>query len=332
MPREEVEAEEPNLRVPRLARLALLALLMGVLAFVDEPDRTVFWGALFDAGHVLLFGLAALLVRGVLAPDPVGTGKRWTSAWALLITLAVGAASEVLQLLQPGRDASVGDLLRDAAGAAAFLLLRAAVVAPGAGVSGQTAVRRRGAAGLLAVSLLVAAAVPFVRVVDAYVERDRAFPTLFGLDGSRWERQFVWTGDAELVPDAMPRGRPAAEGAPLARLSLRPGRYPGLVLDEPYPDWRGYQRLVFWTYSETDAPLTLTIRVHDAGHDGRWNDRFNTRVVVTRGAHRIAIPLDEIRRAPRGREMDMSRIRGIVMYAYRLDRPARVYLGPLRLE
>jgi len=53
---------------------------------------------------------------------------------------------------------------------------------------------------------------------------------------------------------------------------------------------------------------------------------------ASEGETRIEVPLDEVRRAPRDREMDMRRIRLIVLYAYRLDRPVTLRLGPVRVE
>lgn len=311
-------------------RLALVVALLALLAFVDAPEQTLFWIALFDAGHALLFGVVALLVRGLLDLMRPATGGARASAQAFCATLVLAAASEIVQLFQPARDASVGDFLRDSAGAAASLLFHLVLTR-----SGPAGGRRGTRLGLVlstcGVSLLVAVAVPFLRVVDTYRQRNRAFPTLVALDGSSWERQFLSTGGADLVRGVGPSATGWA-GGPTALLNLRPGTYSGLVLDEPYPDWRGFKRLVLPVFSDDDVPLTLTVRVHDAWHNQRLDDRFNQRFVVTRGPHLIVIPLDDVRRAPRGREMDLGRIRGIVLFAYRLGRPAHVYLGPFRLE
>ncbi len=330
MPSNATTAGRPE-RGPTLARLALLACLMATLVFLDEPDRTMFWGSFFDFGHVLLFGLAAVLISGVLAAMPPLRGVRAGAVWALGLTVILGATSEILQLYQPGRDASVGDFLRDAVGATAFLLLRASVAAGGAGRGAWTA-GRRVAAAALAIALLAAAAGPFAGVVGDYVQRNRAFPTIAALDGARWERRFVLLDDAELAPKALPGDSVGAGIGSLARLDLKPGRVPGLVLEEPYPDWRGYQRLVFWTYSDTNTPLHLILRIHDAGSGAGWNDWFNLSFTVGRGARLVSVPLDEVRRAPRGRPMNMARIRGVVLYARHLERPTHLYLGPIRLE
>jgi hypothetical protein len=83
---------------------------------------------------------------------------------------------------------------------------------------------------------------------------------------------------------------------------------------------------------DLDSPITLTIRVHDADHDQRYADRFNRRLVVSPGLNRFVIPVEDIVNAPDRRRMDLRRIRGIVLFAYELDRATHVYLGPLRLE
>jgi len=162
-------------------------------------------------------------------------------------------------------------------------------------------------------------------------ERARAFPVLARFDGSWWESALIETGNSALTPgksSTPPPGMPSG----LARIDLQPATYPGLTIDQPYPDWRGYQRLVLTIVSDLDVPIPLTLRVHDAAHDNRYGDRFNTRLMVTPGANRLTIPLEEIRRAPAGREMDLSRIRGIVLFAYRLNHPVHLYLGTVRLE
>jgi len=314
---------------------AWILLLVGLLLFLilgDAPERTRFWDALFDAGHTPLFGLVALSLLGLLRirtrPDH-GSRTWWT---AFVVTLVVGAATECLQVFQANREASIEDFLRDIAGAGALLLLVAAVPwgAPGAGPIRTR--RGRLSAAAVAMVLLVAAGAHLAMTAALYAARDRAFPTLFALDGSWWERRLVEPSGSTLTPASMvPRGL-AATGELLARLDLEPGTYPGIAFDEPYPDWRGYRRLVFAVVSDLDRPLSLVVRVHDAAHDQRTADRFNRSLVIHPGINRVAIPIDEIRMAPDRREMDLRRIRGVILFAYRLVEPTHVYLGALRLE
>ncbi len=105
-----------------------------------------------------------------------------------------------------------------------------------------------------------------------------------------------------------------------------------MAFDEPYPDWRGYRRLLVTIVSDLDAPLSLVIRVHDAAHDQRSKDRFNRSLTIAPGVNRFSIALDDIERAPDRRRMDMRRIRGVLIFGYNLKAPTHVYLGALRLE
>ena len=89
---------------------------------------------------------------------------------------------------------------------------------------------------------------------------------------------------------------------------------------------------MFTVVSDLDEPLRVTIRVHDAAHDQRYEDRFNRTLTIAPGVNRFEIRLDDIRTAPDRREMDMSRIRGVVIFAYRLAASTHVFLGPLQLE
>lgn len=311
--------------------LALLGLLLFLILF-DAPQRSRFWDALFDAGHTPLFGLVALSLLGFLRTRtrPDQGSRMWWTAFA--VTLLLGAATECLQVFQANRDASIEDFLRDLAGAGAFLLL-AAAMAWGAWAPGPIRSRRgRLSAAGVALLLLAAAGGHLAMTAALYAARDRAFPTLFALDGSWWERRLIEANGSSLTPAAVvPRGV-GATGEPLARLDLEPGTYPGLAFDEPYPDWRGYRRLVFTVVSDLDLPLPLVIRVHDEAHDQRAADRFNRSIVIYPGVNHVAMAIDEIRLAPDRREMDVRRVRGVILFAYRLVKPTHVYLGALRLE
>jgi hypothetical protein len=306
-------------------RLLLLGALLLFPILVGTPDDTRFWRALFNLGHAPLSGLLALVIRGYLASRARAAGRdagRRASLAAFAVTLAVGAAIEVVQLAQAHRNPSWADLARDAAGAAGFLLLHEALAGrPQRAAAPRRAPWARRTIGLAGVALLAATTTSFAGTIRLYAERNRAVPTLFALDGSWWERELIDEDEARLT---FPGG--------LARLDLEAAEYPGVTLEEPYPDWRGYTNLVLTIVSNLDSPLPMVLRVHDAAHNKRFGDRFNRRLVVRPGENTFRIPIDEIRRGPRGREMDMSRIRQILLFAFQLERPVHVYLGPIRLE
>jgi VanZ family protein len=326
------DADQPRSRSSAIAWAVLLAGLLSFMMFGQEPERTRFWAAFYHAGHVPLFGLVAVSVLGFLRSRgaSLASPRPWWTAFA--VAVALGGTTEALQVFQPGRDASVWHFLRNVAGAASFLLVLATVGWTGGHRSLIRPAGRRALVGLGVVAMLTASGFNLAATVTAYGERDLAFPTLFAADGSLWERTFVDTQDSVLTPHARPVGVVIPFDGPLARLDLKPGAYPGVAFDEPYPDWSGARSLVLTFVSDLDAPLPLVIRINDAEHDNRYADRFNRQVVIRPGVNRVTIPLDDVRRAPDRRAMDMRHIRQILVFGYRLTAPTHVYLGPIRLD
>ncbi len=323
-----------GVRGSRAATVAWAVLLTGLLLFMvfgQVPDRTLFWESLYHAGHVPLFGMVAVAILGLLRERGAALAepRPWWTAFALAV--ALGAATEALQLAQPGRDASVWHFLRDVAGAASFLLVLAMAGWTGGRGSLIRSAGRRALVVLGVAAMLSASWFDLARTVVIYGERDTALPTLFALDGSWWERPFVEAHGSVLTPHTRPAGVTAPFDQPLARLDLEAGTYPGIALDEPYPDWRWARSLVLTFFSDLDAPLPLVIRVNDKAHDNRYADRFNRQFLVRPGLNRIVIALADVRRAPDRREMDMRHIRQIIVFAYGLTAPTHVYIGPVRL-
>ena len=295
-------------------RIAVILGLLLILAFGDVPERTRFWRALVNLGHVPLFGFLALSLLSVVRRSRPQWSSASHSLGAFIGAVGIGLAAEALQALTPNREASLQDIARNVAGALAFLVAGA--------VRDNRHEWARGRLGLAigAAALLVAvAAGEFARAVAVDVALARAMPTLARLDGSWWERDVVTPTAATLTP---------ADPGHLARLVLEPGTYPGLTLDELYPDWRGFRLLELTIVSDREAPLAMSIRVNDAAHDNRHADRFNRSLVIARGVNHVRIPLDEIRRAPDTRTMDMARIRTVILFAPGLVQPVELRLGP----
>ena len=306
-------------------RLAAIVALAATITIGVLPEPTLFWNALFDVGHVLVFAAITTVLADLFGGRQAHPNSRAVIGRTVAVALALAAGTELLQALEPHRDAAFADFVRDAAGMTIALLLR------GTGASSRISTARRLTAALLAVAVLA----PLVAVAAMYVQRNQAFPVVIPLNGSSWARRLLSFHDADLIPGGCETfGSPGTD--PLVRLSVHPGKYPGFYLDEPYPDWRAFHRLVFRAAMEGDQPITLTLRVHDAQHDmkldQRYTDRFNIALTITPGDHRIEIPLETIRLAPLDREMDLGRIRGIGVFAYELSQPRQLCLGAFRLE
>lgn len=307
------------------------AVLLLILAFGNLSGRSLLSDDVFDFGHVPLFALlalAALRIARLRAPGMPARRAWWT---AFGVVAALGVATELLQFFQPDRKPSFVDFARDLAGGGGALLCLAAFPRLAGGSTWASTPAAKRLSVLIAFVLIAVASLQLATTLGVLAARQHAMPTVAALDGSWWERRIVSAGgDATLTPGARPPSLARDITGPFARLDLRPSTYPGLGIDQPYPDWRGYRFLTFTVVSDLDVPLTL--RVNDVQHDNRFDDRFNGTLTIRPGVNHVAIPLDVIRRAPKGREMDLAQIRTVLLFAYQPPAPVRVYLSPFRLE
>ncbi len=326
---------------PTRAAFALLlaAGLMALVVLAQTPDRSIFWSAVVDAGHAPLFGLFALTIlwaasawggaTGSQAAARPGSLRIRTYVLALAVTVTFGALTEILQALG-SKDAELWDFIRDVLGGASALLLAFAL--------GQRKRPRRagGRLGrvlpvLVAAVLLAVALLRVTTVAIAHLWRDSAFPRLCEFN-HRWGATFIGVQDA-VITQGEPIGGWAREApGPIARVTFHPAAYPGLSIREPYPDWTGYDRLTFDVYSEAPAPVQLHLRIDDVHSEELYTDRFNRVLIVEPGANRISIALDDVRRGPRARPMDLAHIRALTLFAMSPPAPFSVYLDGFRLE
>ena len=108
--------------------------------------------------------------------------------------------------------------------------------------------------------------------------------------------------------------------------------YPGVTLDFFPRDRRPYRRLVIACDNPSSSPLALNIRIDDMRHSNEHDDRFNATFSLAPGANEITVPLERVRTAPRGRRMDMARLRTVMIFAHRLAEPRELVLQSIRLE
>jgi len=323
------------MKIPRSTRAALLlggaAIGIAVQLLAGCPSGSMLWSAAFDTAHIPLYGFVAVAILYALAvfASKPNRSPWWDYALALAASTALGALTELVQGLGLG-DADILDFVRDIVGGGAFLLMALAFDRRMFPRSPLTH-RRRSALGLLAAAILAASFVPLTTLALACLQRNAAFPLLADFDDS-WEGKFIHTRDAELEIATPPAGWGHAAGDRAARITFASGDYPALLITEPYPDWRGYDRLVIDVYSELDHALTLALRMDDAGQKEEHGNQFNRRLVIQPGVNRIAIPLAEVEQGERGRSLDMGRMHSVVLFALRPVEAFSVWVDGVRLE
>jgi len=287
------------------------------LLFVPLPIPASYAGRTIEnAGHMPLFLLGTLFVIGILRHDFKLEGAR-LYAYAGLIGAGAGLLSEVIQ--RPlRRDASWGDVFEDVVGVVCALAIHAAIDRRNRlqGVARGLAV----AVALLCLALYVT---PMVNMTRAYMHRSKHFPVIASFDSSAQQFWIVGYGVRRQIH----------EGA--LDVEFESQKFPGFSFFEPVPDWSRFKTLVVDVENPDCEVLHLGVRVHDAGrHRGRrFVDRFNRNFEIAAGERRvIRIPLEDIRRGPRDRLMNLAKISDVTLFRSREAGARHVRLHQMRLE
>ena len=321
------EQQDPTPRRTRLipwAIVALLALAMAIL-LVPIPRMTPIDRELGNLAHAPCFAILAAICysawRHFLPRRPLAGG--------LAVWLAVSFVGLLTEWLQgfTARSPSFQDLAANIAGAAAGVLWlqSRAVQRPAA----------RYALAATAVGLIVTPSVHVSLAIYEHYQQWRAFPMLASFERPRelqhWTLRDCHADRTRLL---------ASDGAWSLRLVMTPTRWAGAAL-RPAADWSDYEELVFDVWlaetrgnsAEAERTLTLMVKVADADHNGEPDDRFHQSVQLAAG-HRqtVRIRLAEVRAAPAGREMDLSRIHMLQFFILRQQQPRTIWLDNIHLE
>ena len=295
------------------------------------PGDTFFWHEFENSGHAPLFGILSLFILEImLVSSPRPANRRWVYyLLAFFITIVFGAATEFIQKYTHG-DPDFHDWIRDVAGAAAFLSLFA--------LYDSKRIYEQSKIGpyrfiiiIMPILIMLATFIPLAIVSEAYIQRNHKFPTITDFD-SHWDRIFLMLQDAQLVGVDPPPGWTDPPRGLVGMLTFMPGSYPGLVIDEPYPDWTNREKLYASIYSEYDTTITLALGINDVHYDYTPEDQYYSEIKIAPGLNVITIPLAQVRRAPKLRQMDMKMITKVAVYVLNLQKPFTLFLGNFYLQ
>jgi hypothetical protein len=297
----------------------VLAAIAGTLLMLrGATDR---WGlrslqAVWNFGHVCLFFLWTLLLQAAVHRR-FRKNPSVTLAGMALAVAAAGLAVEAIQALA-GRSPDIKDALLNLVGFWAATVLFDPVAS-------RWPVRYRLAAGTSAAVLLAWAVWPVATaLVDEQVAR-RQFPMMAGFESALEKTRLGGGAPSDITSEQ------ASEGRRSLKVRLTTRRHSGVALSFFPRDWRGFDLFLVDLYNPEAASLTLTCRIHDAFHENRHSDRFNRRYRLPSGWSRIAVPLADVRSAPVGREMDLSRVMAVMFFASSLPEPRTIYIDNVRL-
>lgn len=302
-----------------------------ILEFLRLPEDTHVWQDIHNAGHAPLAGIFAIAMLGI---SRILLGSRFKTPLrhyilAFVVTTVIGAISEIAQIPQQ-RDADIWDWVRDTAGAISFLLVFAAFD-PVIRKWKPSIVRLRFPLILVAAIIVISTTIPAALWIVANAHRAEVVPKILTFE-SIWERKYVVLQSAELETVKAPHGFAGAEGKSVGELTMFPDSYPGMRIEEPFPDWSRYHYFRFEAYSEIDTTIHLALRIDDKWHNGAYEDRFNTTITIRPGPNKISIPLAKVKAAPVGRAMDMTEIFAIHLFTHGIADSVAIYVDNFRLQ
>ncbi len=314
-----------------LAFAALAVALVVGLHYANIPLNSLLWQELKNFGHVPVFAAVALALFGIFVNMP-GTSRirrefQYLLAFAAL--MGAGALSEYTQIVGP-RDADLWDLVRDVSGGLCALGILASFDSR---LSCPGPLNRSGfrwGMRVVAAILLLANLTPVAIRAESYRRRAARMPALYRFD-SRWELMFTKPNGAKIEIVPSPAGWAGKENRQVGRMTFGPYRFPGVIFVEPYSDWSPYRYLDLELYSENDQTIDLVLRIDDVHCNDFVEDRFNKRMKLSPGAHSLHIPLDEVREAPEKRELDLTAIKAMILFAVRPEKGTRLYIADMKL-
>jgi len=295
------------------------ALVSVILLFVGGPSANASrsYQEAWNFGHILAFGLWTFLALRLVPALQRGSCRR---RWLLLLAagVALGCGSEGLQAFT-GRSADLHDVFKDLLGVTAALAFFEPTLSRHP---------RRWLLRGVAVAALLWTALPAVRFAIDEAAAYRQFPLLADFEQPLERRRWIGHSRRSLSTEQ------AWTGEHSLRVTFLPGHYSGLTLEYFPHDWRGQRLLEFHLYNPAPTPRTLYVQIYDGRHlrDGAaYGDRFNQTLKLAPGWNPVQIPLDRVRTAPHGRELEMNDVRGFRLFSAGLQQPQLFYLDSVRL-
>ena len=317
------------------ARLVVLYaaafVLVSIVLIADAPPKTNhFLGELYQLRHVLFFGIAGLIVLELTAL----LGRRWIrkrSLYYLVAGFAVAGASLGLEILSPEAGIfSVDRLLRNFCGGIAFLTLSAALDHPLRREHDWLRGRPRRLLGWCSLIVLVLVMQSLIPIAISYAGRSGAYPRVVDMTDA-WQQRFIQPRDALLFVGMPPKGWESRNDRITAMIFFGEAAGAGVMIQEPYSDWRGYNTLQIQIYSLMETPRMIALRIEDKRVEKPRGDRTDLPLQVEPGYNLYEIPMEAIRAGPDGRKLRLNKIRRVGVFSPGSDEPFMLFFSDFRL-
>lgn len=299
----------------------LLLVSLWLLLVVQLPGDSKVIYELQDSGHIVIFCVLTFGFAFSLNKFYFKASARHALVCAFILGFLFSGGSE---FIQPwfGRDSSWGDLLKDFLGVLAGLLLYVAYITSG--------LVRFFAAICTLIIIFYGLSSP-VTWYYAKEKRDAQFPLLGDFENAWTSRFFERRYHGKFTRARAPETW-LSNQTMVAKVDFHPGSWPGLAAFDLRGNWGQYDNFIFEVFNPHNEMLELTVRIHDALHNHQHDDRFNVTLKLAPGESVISLPIEKIRNTRSGRELQMGKIRVLMLYMTRPGADYTLYFDNFRLE
>lgn len=291
------------------------------LLLLPLPANNLWWREAFNSGHTLIFIVISFVIYSQLTVKAPSMGVRAAYFFVFVAGMMFGVVIEVVQSLV-GRDTSWDDLYKNLFGLVAGLMLIAAYYQKGC-----SSCKKQFFYVLTAFSIVLLGALPLFQLSGHYIQRMNAFPVIVDFS-AEWSGSFVRFNKTEMEL----RSGKADYNGKLFRFWFDAGRFPGISVIEPAPDWSAYSNLRFKVASGYDDDMDLFLRVHDKNHNNDHDDRFNQKLVIHPGLNEIVISLAQIEKGPLNRDLDLTNIAELIIYLSKVEKSKLLEISNIYLD
>ncbi len=309
---------------------AILIFVLILLLFVSSPayfdDRLFkeFW----ETGHFILFTLLVFFLLHFKTFKSI----RWIHlVWiTTLFSFSTGLAIEILQLFVD-RSFSLIDVANDIVGGLAGLILFQlySLTDKKPLLPKRTLLTRYVCYVSIFFLLSSLGSRTFIMVLIDQVNIKNHFPILSNFETPFEIERWGYRSATLSLSD-----NPNRQGSYAMKIVFSADQYPDVTLKNFVVDWSSYNTIGYSLFNTERETIEIAMKVYDNAHmdNGyRYNDRFNRIIHLKPGWNDLNFLLDDIKNAPRKRQMNMKSIRSFSLFMIDLERPVTLYLDNLHL-
>lgn len=316
----------------RLLLIVVAVATVLLILFGQLPWSGRWVTVLSDSAHGPASALIAACIFGWRRNSTLTNNRSLPRDWvvSLMLTVALGALIELVQYFI-GRDAEASDVMTDVLGAVAGTSASVFSVAhrdPRHGVAWIPSIALSSAC-----LATIAMSLPALIMMKAYLDRDARFPLLMDADaltGTYFFTPFWIDGRRAPLPGGFHHGQISRNGY---RVRLASDSDWGLGILELTPDWSRFNTLTIDIVNPVASRLSLGIRVFSHPHGLVGRPGFIAHYSTSEaGPSQWRIPLKTMQEAKGKQHVDLTQLRGLVIFQTAENRAREFYVVSLRVE